>query len=253
MLKEFLAYLENEVKNGSIYVWGGQGQQATEALIDRLETSETNKSKAKALLKKREKQGCKNIKAYDCSGLVTKAMEEAGIESKGFDCIAHALYRTYSDKINRSELKPGDLVFRMDSSGRCYHVGVVVDFELHVIEAQGRAYGVVKRDINASGKSYWNACGRPKKLRAEIEKNKKQVVFKRLLKEKLIRMRGEDVKLLQTTLINKGYSCGDCGADGVFGSNTDRAVRRFQADSKLEVDGIAGRNTITKLGLIWSK
>ena len=66
-------------------------------------------------------------------------------------------------------------------------------------------------------------------------------------------MRGEDVKLLQTTLINTGYSCGNDGADGIFGSNTDRAVRRFQADSKLEVDGIAGKNTITKLGLIWGK
>ena len=253
MLKEFLDYLENEVKNGSIYVWGGQGQKATEALIDRLETSDANKSKAKALLKKRLKQGCTDIRAYDCSGLVTKAMEEAGIESKGFDCIAHALYRTYSDGIRRSELKPGDLVFRVDSSGRCYHVGVVVDYDINVIEARGRAYGVVKRALNASGSSYWNACGRPKKLKYEIEKNKKQVVFTRLLKEKLIRMRGEDVKLLQTTLINKGYSCGNDGADGIFGNNTDRAVRRFQADSKLAVDGIAGRNTITKLGLKWSE
>lgn len=253
MLKEFLAYLENEVKNGSIYVWGGQGQKATEALIDRLETSEANKSKAKALLKKRIKQGYTDIRAYDCSGLVTKAMEETGIESKGFDCIAHALYRTFSDGIRRNELKPGDLVFRVDSSGRCYHVGVVVDFELHVIEAQGRAYGVVKRSLNASGKSYWNACGRPKKLKAEIEANVKQTVFTRLLKKKLVKMRGDDVRLLQTTLINKGYSCGSCGADGIFGTDTDIAVRKYQADSKLTVDGIAGRNTITKLGLIWGK
>lgn len=253
MLKEFLDYLENEVKNGSIYVWGGQGQKATEALIDRLETSDANKSKAKALLKKREKQGCKNIKAFDCSGLVTKAMEEAGIESKGFDCIAHALYRTFSDGIRRNELKPGDLVFRVDSSGRCYHVGVVVDFELHVIEAQGRAYGVVKRSLNASGKSYWNACGRPKKLKAEIEANVQQTVFSRLLKKKLVKMRGVDVRLLQVTLINKGYSCGSCGADGIFGAGTDIAVRKYQADSRLTVDGIAGRNTITKLGLIWGK
>ena len=252
MLKEFIEYLENEVKNGSIYVWGGQGQKATEALIDKLETSASNKKTAKALLKKRIKQGYKNIKAFDCSGLVTKAMEETGVEGKGFDTTAQNLRKYYCNEIKRSELKQGDLVFRY-GGGSTYHVGVVVDFDLNVIEARGRAYGVVKRGINASGSSYWNAYGRPKSLKHEIEKNKKQVVFKRLLKEKLIRMRGEDVKLLQTTLINKGYSCGDCGADGIFGNNTDRAVRRFQAGSKLEVDGIAGKNTITKLGLKWGK
>lgn len=252
MLKEFIEYLENEVKNGSIYVWGGQGQKATEALIDKLETSAYNKKTAKALLKKRIKQGYSNIKAFDCSGLVTKAMEETGVEGKGFDTTAQNLRKYYCTEIKRSALKPGDLVFRKNTTST-YHVGVVVDFDLNVIESRGRAYGVVKRPLNASGKSYWNAYGRPKSLKAEIVKNEKQIAFTRLLKEKLIKVRGDDVKLLQTTLINKGYSCGADGADGIFGSNTDRAVRKFQAASKLTVDGIAGKNTITKLGLVWGK
>ena len=51
MLKKFLNYLENEVSHGSIYVWGGQGQKATNALIDKLETNAANKKTAKALLK----------------------------------------------------------------------------------------------------------------------------------------------------------------------------------------------------------
>jgi len=40
-----------------------------------------------------------------------------------------------------------------------------------------------------------------------------------------------------------GYSCGDNGADGVFGSGTRAAVRAFQRDHGLTVDGIAGRKT----------
>lgn len=54
---------------------------------------------------------------------------------------------------------------------------------------------------------------------------------------------GKDVTALQTYLIHLGYSCGDNGADGVFGSGTRAAVRAFQRDHGLTVDGIAGRKT----------
>ena len=34
MLKEFIAKLEKEVQNRSIYVWGGQGEKASEEIIE---------------------------------------------------------------------------------------------------------------------------------------------------------------------------------------------------------------------------
>ena len=55
--------------------------------------------------------------------------------------------------------------------------------------------------------------------------------------------RGEYVTLMQTELIQKGYSCGDSGADGVFGSQTEKAVKRFQKDNGLVEDGICGQKT----------
>lgn len=54
---------------------------------------------------------------------------------------------------------------------------------------------------------------------------------------------GKWVTLAQTELINKGYSCGKTGADGKFGANTEKAVKEFQKDHGLKVDGIIGEQT----------
>lgn len=51
---------------------------------------------------------------------------------------------------------------------------------------------------------------------------------------------GEDVKLLQSYLIDLGYDLGRWGADGDFGDATELAVEKFQRDHKLGVDGIYG-------------
>ena len=59
--------------------------------------------------------------------------------------------------------------------------------------------------------------------------------------------KGAQVKNLQILLVGKGYSCGSAGADGDFGTNTDKALRQFQKDNGLEVDGYCGTNTWNKL------
>ena len=57
--------------------------------------------------------------------------------------------------------------------------------------------------------------------------------------------RGEQVKTLQRLLNALGYSCGS--ADGIWGKNTDAAVRKFQKAKGLTVDAICGKNTWSKL------
>ena len=52
--------------------------------------------------------------------------------------------------------------------------------------------------------------------------------------------RGSAVQEMQKMLIACGYSCGDCGADGIFGNDTLRAVEAFQKAAGLSVDGIYG-------------
>lgn len=58
---------------------------------------------------------------------------------------------------------------------------------------------------------------------------------------------GENVVELQEKLIRLGYSCGDSGADGIFGDDTYRAVRMFQQNNGLDVDGKVGPKTWAKL------
>lgn len=53
-------------------------------------------------------------------------------------------------------------------------------------------------------------------------------------------MTGADVEDMQKGLIKAGYSCGSCGADGEFGADTEAALKEFQADHGLEVDGQYG-------------
>lgn len=55
-------------------------------------------------------------------------------------------------------------------------------------------------------------------------------------------MFGAEVKALQLALIRAGYGL-PSGADGSFGGETDAAVRRFQTDHGLTVDGWVGEKT----------
>ncbi len=57
--------------------------------------------------------------------------------------------------------------------------------------------------------------------------------------------RGEDVIYLQKQLAVLGYSVGN--VDGIFGIKTLEAVKEFQAESGLDVDGIVGSKTWNRL------
>lgn len=54
---------------------------------------------------------------------------------------------------------------------------------------------------------------------------------------------GPYVTLAQTELIQRGYDLGSYGADGKFGAKTEAAVKAFQRDWGLAVDGVIGPKT----------
>lgn len=58
---------------------------------------------------------------------------------------------------------------------------------------------------------------------------------------------GTQVRTLQTKLNNWGYDAGT--VDGIFGSKTQAAVKRFQQKNGLVADGIVGSKTAAALGM----
>lgn len=229
----------------SIYLWGGQGEdlkKLNETKIRNMETSTTNAYKVIKLWNERKK--IEGARAFDCSGLGCYLMAVAGAVSSKFDTTANGLKGTCK-KLIKSQLKKGDWVFKVYPNGKAYHVGYIVDNNLNVVEAQGRAYGVVLRPLSAGG---WNWYGRPSYFGAEIEAQAQVATFtlNRILKKG---MKGNDVAAVQSALNRNGYNCGT--ADGIFGSKTRTAVLNFQNAKGLKADGIVGKDTCTVLGGIW--
>lgn len=151
---DFIAYLYKQL--GNIYCWGGNGEDATDYAIDIMENSASNKRRAKAFLAKQKKAGVQNIKMYDCSGLISRWLQDHGMAKSKRNC--NHLW-SMSTKITRAELQPCDLLFRGTDSDK-NHVGVYVGNGM-VIESKGRDYGVVIRPIDATA-GYWKYFGRLK-------------------------------------------------------------------------------------------
>jgi len=62
--------------------------------------------------------------------------------------------------------------------------------------------------------------------------------------------RGQEVRTIQDKLKRWGYYTGN--VDGIYGSLTVSAVKRFQQKNGLRVDGIAGTQTLNAMGIMQS-
>lgn len=248
-LDTFISYLETQVKNHSIYVFGAQGEgypTITASWIAKMETTTRNAERAIAHWKKECALGYEKVlKAFDCSGL---GMYELHILFGYPDATADTMFKKYCKQITKAQLKRGDWVFKRNSVGKCTHIGYVVDNNLNVIEAKGRDDGVVKLPLSRGA---WNCYGRPTCFANEIEG---EWIATRPLHKTKPTMKGEDVKTYQEHIIALGFSCGKKGADGSFGGDTEQGTKDYQASTHvpggayLVVDGRAGRKTLTSLG-----
>lgn len=80
--------------------------------------------------------------------------------------------------------------------------------------------------------------------------NTKQEPVKIELPELALNAKGKQVKALQSLLIGNGYSCGKAGADGKFGNSTANALKNYQKENNLVVDGICGaKSWVSLLGV----
>ena len=231
---DFISWLKSHI--GDMYVWGADGEMITgmdspEQWVHKKETSVANANRAIEFMKAAAKNP---LYAFDCSGLIVAFLLERGyIES---DMSSRGLYRI-CEPIDREDLEAGDLVFRHNGE-RIHHVGVFVGDNM-VIESKGRDDGVVFRDINASGKSYWNRYGRLSFITDEEVPDSPIVVT---MTDPM--MRGAEIKVLQTALNSLGYDCGK--ADGIAGKKTIAAIARFVEAH--DVDGEDVPDTVPSAG-----
>ncbi len=244
-LNDFIAYLENEVKNGSVYVLGAQGQVypfSDDWLMQREHDDLHNVGRIKKTVEKRIADGYNtaNIRAFDCSGLGMYWLQNLQ-KLLLSDLNANGM-RGQCETLARADLKRGDWVFMVEGN-RATHIGYVVNDDLDVIEARGRDYGVVKTKLKDRK---WNAYGRPKMFASQIEA---PATIKRELKQG---DKGDDVKALQRALIDNGYhKLPKYGADGSFGNETYEGVMALQKTLGRHENGIAGQVEVTALGLVW--
>lgn len=122
------------------------------------------------------------------------------------------------------------------------HVGYYIG-NGRVIEERGFNYGCVETALAGRGWLHWYKIPGIKYETSGSVEPVQPTICK--LGDRTLRrgMKGDDVKELQESLMKIGYALPKFGADGDYGSETESAVRKFQAASDLTVDGIYGQNS----------
>ena len=198
---------------------------------------------------------------YDCSSAVITAWEQAGVpvKTKGATYTGNMLsvftangFQDVTALVNRSTgagLVRGDVLLNTVHHTAMY-CGNGKEVEASINE-KGTAHGGKPGDqtgrefLIRSYRNYpWTNVLR------YTGRNSASAATKNYLE---IGDSGSDVKTMQTMLIKVGYSCGKSGADGDFGSDTDSALRKFQKDKGLTVDGQYGTNSKAKLTALYNK
>ena len=149
----------------------------------------------------------------------------------------------------------GDIIYydwdRLGDSRPADHVGIVEKVSgntLTVIEGNNGNFPndrVRRREIN-SASSLIFGYARPEYPSVTFRKSSDNTinVFLPTLRKG---DSGNSVKILQAFLIAYEYSTGTSGIDGEFGFDTESAVKQFQKNSGISVDGIVGENTWSEL------
>ena len=249
-LEDWIAYLFSRV-NIDLYVWGANGEKLV-ALLPKIYNMEKVKSDVDRVLTLLQKRLLDNIDIYeirceDCSGLSIRFLLDNNVIPCDMNCNGLWDYITekgHGKEIKLSEVKAGDFLFEGTADDK-WHVGYVVDDGKHAIECQNHDVGVVETKIS---ERKWKYAARPNWYEGD-QPEPEQLVLTRELKLTNPMMRGDDVEDVQKQLNDLHYSCGD--ADGIFGKKTDIAVRNFQSDKGLTVDGIVGKKTAEALGFKW--
>ena len=205
--------------------------------------------------------------ATDCVGLIKGYLWEQNgeIEYKRNNIPDRSASGMYSaapvkDTIDTLPEIPGLLVWTKSKG----HIAVYVG-NGYVDEARDFAHGLERNKLSSRNFKYWGLCAYAEYTDAEVARAKaaagqttisskpsSSTTTTSTREGKIVTIElntlkkgstGKQVKTLQRLLIIEAYDLGSYGADGDFGSMTEKAVIAFQKKKGLEADGIVGKNT----------
>lgn len=256
-LMELIA--EDEI--GWPYAWGATGQKCTVANRKaRMQNKKIDPRDAKLIQDRCQvlngsRSNCDGCKYYpdckftrlrDCIAFVKQLLEEAGIDLYGAGCSTLWNHNANWERKGHLEQMPETpcLVFQWypKNEKKMQHVGYYAGGD--------RVYHCSKEVKKQKLSEYpWSHYAIPKGMGGVIPPEPEPGPTP--AKKPTIRRgdKGPYVKLCQEDLIKLDYNVGKTGADGIFGKNTEAAVKAFQREHKdldgkpLKVDGIVGQKS----------
>jgi len=222
---------------GWAYVYGAWGEFCTPANRRKRYSAAhpTIKTKCKNFDGKGSCSGCKWLpdgqytRIYDCRGFTDWCLKQVGIDLQGEG--ATSQWNTESNwqaKGTIDTLPKDKLVCLFVKKGsKMEHTGLGFNGETCECSSGVQYFETMNKK--------WTNWALPKGLDGDIPVDHKPTLKRG--------SKGEYVTAAQTMLLQKGYDLGKWGADGDFGSQTEKAVKQFQQDHGLKADGVIGAET----------
>lgn len=253
-VNKFVEFLTNRCLAKDGYIMGATGQNPKKWSENSWWFTQYSGSQKEKALYWREHAK----RVWDCNGLAEGYYKDV----LGVDINTKARYNYASwcsvkgsGKVPNEHKVPGLAVFMGKSAAKITHVGYLVrpvdksnpEGDWYVIEARGVMHGVVQTKLNSRDWNFWGYMDKYFDYSNHSEvpnpETDKFFGYRTLRKGD----NGEDVKELQKRVMKAGYELPKYGADGDFGSETLKAVKAFQIDHNLTVDGIVGKQTYAAL------
>lgn len=192
----------------------------------------------------------KRTRCYDCRGFTDWILKQYGFDLYGDTCSAqwnHKENWCIQGQFGVDPVPQNVLVnvFIKNSSGKWTHTGFYYNGATCECSVGVQYFNPMKKNrwthwaIAACFKTGWTMPDKEPEKESEKEKPVKEDKLPTLRKGS----KGEYVKILQQKLADLGYNIGKSGVDGDFGSATLAAVKAFQKDRGLKVDGVVGEKT----------
>lgn len=230
---------------GKPYWYGTYGQIGTEELYEAKKKQYPNYYKATDFSQQFGQR------VHDCSGLIdgylmSDTPVSIPVYKKEYDYSANGLQKACIEK--------GDISTIPDDPGVCVfyngHVGVYIG-DGFVIEARGHKYGVEMHKISVRP---WKTWGYHPLITKQASTQDDAQTVKMIKINMPVLKKGmkniDSIITLQRLLVSLGYKGKNnqiLELDGSFGGNTDYALRNFQQNKGLVVDGSVGKATWSAL------